>query len=84
MKKRNEEIQSRRDFFKRAAKAVLPIVAISAMASNPVIAKASEAMSCNGNCSGTCRSGCNTTCYTNCYNACKTTCKGACSRVTKY
>ena len=76
MKKKNAEVQSRRDFFKKAAKAALPILGIAVLASNPVVAKAAEtATGCSrDNCSYTCA----TSCYKNCYGTCDTTCKGGC------
>lgn len=93
MKKKNAEVQSRRDFFKKAAKAALPILGIAVLASNPVVAKAAEmatgcnsgcTATCSGTCKGACSSGCQNTCYNQCYNACKNSCKGACSRVVRY
>lgn len=88
MKKKNAEVQSRRDFFKKAAKAALPILGIAVLASNPVVAKAAEtAMGCTrGTCSGGCTGGCDYTCQYHCYSTCKgvcadncsTTCKGVC------
>ncbi len=83
-KNSSEELQSRREFFKKAAKVALPVVGAIALSQLPLSLNATEMSDCNGNCSGSCRSGCYTTCYNDCYNACKTTCKGACSRTTKY
>lgn len=86
-KEKNEELQSRREFFKKAAKTALPFVAAVALVSNPIVAKAVEApmgcnsgciSTCSGTCKGTCQTGCSTTCYNQCYNACKNTCKGTC------
>lgn len=94
MKKRNEELQSRREFFKKAAKGALPILGAIVLAGIPSITKAAEeapmgckyscAGTCQNTCSGTCRGGCNTTCYNQCYTHCKDTCKGSCRRITKY
>lgn len=81
---KKEELQSRRDFFKKAAKGALPILGAIALANMPIIAKASQSESgycgCSGNCSGSCSGGCNTTCYHNCYNTCKGGCNYTCSR----
>ena len=79
-KNKKEELQSRRDFFKKAAKSALPILGAIALANVPVIAKASEAgyCTCSGNCSGACSGGCKSTCYNQCYNSCKGTCNYTC------
>ena len=45
-KKRNEEIQSRREFFKNAAKGTLPILGAIILSNIPIAAKASETQSC--------------------------------------
>jgi len=66
-KERNEEIQSRREFFKNAAKATLPILGAIVISNVPVIANASE--------SGYCRYGCTAVCST---SACQGTCQGGC------
>lgn len=77
-KMNNEELQSRREFFKKAAKAALPIIA---MVTAPTILNAETAPNgcsrygcglCTGSCSGNCKGGCQTTCYGGCKNyACK-------------
>ena len=91
-KNKNEELQSRRQFFKRAAKGTLPILAATVLASTPFLSQASEAaMGCNLGCSGQCSGGCKYTCdYTcdhtckeRCTGGCKTTCSGACDRTSK-
>lgn len=82
---KNEELQSRRSFFKNAAKAALPIIGAIALANMPAIAKASNSSStscsycgggckgCAGTCVGTCRDAC-----TGCSGLCQGTCKGMC------
>ena len=87
-KKQSEEIQSRRDFFKKAAKSALPILGAVLLANAPAIVKATEAepepMGCNYcsyGCSGTCqgcRGSCRGDCVGNCYQTCYVTCKGYC------
>ena len=68
-KNKNEELQSRREFFKKAAKGALPILGAIILASNPVLAKAGEtAMGC--------KYGCSTGCYTACSGSCKNGCDG--------
>lgn len=84
--KRKEELQSRRQFFKKAAKSALPILGAIAIANMPMIAKASQSgAGCTGTCTATCYGackGCSTTCTGTCSHACKgcsTTCSGTCS-----
>lgn len=50
--KQNEELQSRREFFKKAAKSALPILGAVVLASAPGIANAAESaaeMGCSTN-----------------------------------
>ena len=73
--KKNEELQSRREFFKRAAKGALPILAGALLVSNPVVAKAAESsMSC---------AGCNNRCMNSCFNTCYRSCSAYCTNGTK-
>lgn len=85
--KNDEELQSRREFFKKAAKGVLPILGAIALTSAPSIVKAAEeTMSCNYSCSyscsntcrGTCSGGCKGYCGGSCSYSCQNTCKGSC------
>ncbi|MBR0201508.1 MAG: Cys-Xaa-Xaa-Xaa repeat radical SAM target protein [Bacteroidaceae bacterium] len=73
--KKNEELQSRREFFKRAAKGALPIIAGAILASNPAISEAANAMSCAG-----CNNRCMNSCFNTCYNSCRGKCSGASNR----
>ncbi len=75
--KKNEELQSRREFFKSAAKAALPVIGAVVLASMPIL-KTEAATGCNnagcyyncdGSCSGTC-SGCRGECYGSCQHHC--------------
>ncbi|MBE6341994.1 MAG: Cys-Xaa-Xaa-Xaa repeat radical SAM target protein [Lentimicrobiaceae bacterium] len=88
-KERNEEIQSRREFFKKAAKGALPILGALLLTNVPDIVKASENPkgcygSCYGTCWGSCLSctgtctSCTGTC-TSCYGTCWGTCVGTCA-----
>ncbi len=88
-KKQNEELQSRREFFKEAAKKALPILGALALASTPVFAQAveSEQSSCAGcnnrcmnSCFNTCHGTCNKHCADNCNGNCRGTCSNACAR----
>lgn len=75
-KKQNEELQSRREFFKKAAKAALPVVGAVVMASVPTLLQASSS-SC-GYCQYSCTS-CVGGCLDNCSRSC-TTCSNGCAR----
>lgn len=93
-KERNEEIQSRREFFKNAAKGALPILGAVLLAQVPAVAKATEipmgcssgcyktcSNTCEGTCAGGCRdrcSGCGTACSKGCSSSCTGGCKGSC------
>ncbi len=80
---KNEELQSRREFFKKAAKGALPILAAVALAGAPAIVNAATAKdpmgctkygcgTCTSSCTGCCRGGCSTTCSGGCkFYACK-------------
>ena len=84
-KKNNyEEIQSRREFFKKAAKAALPILGVALLVSNPIVAKATETpMSCYYSCTGSCYGGC-TACYGTCLGGCQGNCKGCTGSCREY
>ncbi len=77
-KKKNEELQSRRDFFKKAAKAALPVIGAVVLSAVPSIIKAEEEpLICYG-CGGACSYGCGGVCSTGCSNSCSGTCSGGC------
>ena len=79
MKKENNELQSRREFFKKAAKGALPILGAVILTNIPNVIKAKEiAMGCSGACSANCVSSCLDTCLRNCKGTCKNTCKQTC------
>ena len=78
-KNKKEELQSRRQFFKRVAKGTLPILAATVLASTPFLSQASEsAMGCKYGCSGSCSGSCKTTCEGSCSGGCRTGCVGSC------
>ena len=79
-KKQNEELQSRREFFKKAAKGALPILGAIVLAGAPAIVKAAEKapMGCNVGCMGSCSGSCRGTCTGNCYQKCSGSCRGTC------
>lgn len=90
-KKNNEELQSRRQFFKQAAKGALPIIAATVLASAPAIVKAAQtpsncysygcSYSCEGGCNDACYGSCKNTCNASCVGGCKSSCKGSCWRM---
>lgn len=82
--KKNEELQSRRQFFKKAAKSALPILGAIVLTTAPSILTAAEGspMGCSGYCSQHCSAGCASSC-TGCGGGCKGctgTCENACAR----
>ena len=62
---KKEELQSRREFFKSAAKTALPVVGAVLLSNLPILVKATETTSCDG-------------CYYSCYGSCKGSCYGSC------
>lgn len=85
----NEELISRRNFFKKATASVLPILAAATMLSTPALAKAvdvpkedgtdMESQQCTYNsCSYSCSRGCSGTCSGSCGMGCSGSCKGGC------
>lgn len=68
---KNEELQNRREFFKKAAKGALPILGAIALAGAPGVVKAAEeAMDCNYSCSYSCSNSCRGNCYGGCSGSC--------------
>ena len=84
-KNKREEIQSRREFFKKAAKAALPVVGAAILSSVPFIKAEAAPMgctysACTGACSGTCSGRCVSGCLGGCSgHACRTDCNYSCS-----
>jgi len=86
--KKNEELQSRREFFKKAAKGVLPILGAIVLGGTPLISRAEQSLGCNDGCTAACSrvcAGCTSSChaancYHSCHNTCSTTCTGTCYR----
>ncbi|WP_308267059.1 hypothetical protein [Prevotella sp.] len=78
--KKNEEVQSRRDFFKKAGKGILPILGMMVLSSIPTIVNATEKTpsGCNTNCQIGCAYNCHVFCEGSCKDTCKTTCTGSC------
>ena len=87
---KNEELQSRREFFKKAAKGALPILGAILLSGTPQILNAVESSpmgcsrqdgcsaTCASSCQRYCRGRCNAMCQDSCYNDCTGSCKGSC------
>lgn len=80
---KNEELQSRREFFKKAAKATLPMIAAVALANVPIVGKAETIGSCPRSCGITCQSQCVDTCAGLCRYSCMGSCKNGCHKYGK-
>ena len=91
-KNTNEEILSRRGFFKNAAKKVLPVIAIMGLNSIQTVFAEDHptcctyggacSSSCSGGCegcSGSCKGGCTNKC-TGCGSGCASTCSGTATK----
>ena len=73
--KKKEELQSRREFFKSAAKAALPVIGTVVLSQLPITAQATPAGCakygcgiCTNTCTGECKGGCRYTCSGGCKN----------------
>ena len=73
-------LQSRREFFKSAAKAALPVIgAILLTQVTPTSAlAATQCDGCSGACVDTCMGSCMGSCRGSCDSSCKGTCEGSC------
>lgn len=76
-KNENEELQSRREFFKKTAKSVLPFLGI--MVLGPTLLTSCEKdddleSGCGKSCSGSCDGDCAATCGMDCWAACLSSC----------
>lgn len=72
----NNEIQTRREFFKNAARKSLPILGVIALSATPFRLNALQSSNCTSNsctngCKGNCTKWCNGTCLTSCSDNCK-------------
>ncbi len=87
-KEKHEELQSRRDFFKKAAKTALPILGAIVLSSTPLLSQAHESQNemgcsyckdtCLASCRGTCNGECKGACKYECTGGCKSSCSGRC------
>ena len=75
--KKNNELRSRREFFKKAAKGTLPILSAIVLASTPILSQAAKGCvegycsNCNNSCTNGCRNGCHRSCATECSLNCQ-------------
>lgn len=81
---KQQELQSRRQFFKRAAKTALPILGAILLASTPLKTMASESGMANGRCTACSGSNCGITCRGICRDGCDGRCEGTCLGSCKY
>lgn len=86
MKKNNDEIISRRNFFKKAAGTIVPAIAVTILPNVltsceidvPEIELPTNSGGCS-TCKGSCGGGCTSNCGVACGSGCKGRCGGACS-----
>lgn len=79
----NEELQSRREFFKKAGKGLLPVLGAIALMNMPLLSQAMEkgetrisCDNCSYACGGSCASGCSGGCSSSCKTSCAINCGG--------
>lgn len=82
--KHHEELQNRRDFFKKAAKRALPILGLVVLGPTVLSScdKDETITVCDG-CGGDCTNACKGTCKTGCSAACKSSCVGGCKKISR-
>ena len=82
---KNKNLRSRREFFKKAAKGVLPLLGVAALISAPKVAKAAETPQyCQWDCTFTCRGGCSSLCGGNCSGSCRGGCYASCNYLARF
>lgn len=86
-KKKSEDLQNRREFFKKASRKVLPIFASFTFLSSviPFRSEAKEQFNCGWSCVMSCLGSCLNGCYTSCVNycamGCNNSCRGGCNEM---
>ena len=80
-KEKKNEVFSRRAFFKNAAKATLPILAIAMLSGLPGVVRAAQEspMGCNNGCVRTCEGSCKGAC-----SGCSHSCSGSINKVGQF
>lgn len=82
--KTSNNIQTRREFFKNAAKAALPVLGAVVLSNLPIKAEALTS-GCKYGCQNECVNQCYGSCYNGCYGckgtceSCKGSCQGGCN-----
>lgn len=77
LNKKNEELQSRREFFKKAAKGALPILALTTLGPS-FLSSCSKDDDDNGSCKNACTGGCKSSCSGSCDGGCSNGCDEIC------
>ena len=72
---KNEELLSRRSFFKSAAKAAIPILGFIVLSKFSIPSEAKPVTGCEKACVGDCGYACQS-CWTGCTGSCKSECSG--------
>ncbi len=82
MTEKSENICSRREFFKKAAKGVLPILGMTILGPTLLSScKKDDCSDCVYSCSDSCITGCKNSCDASCSAGCTNSCKTTCSRL---
>lgn len=86
MENKKNELQSRREFFKKAAKGALPFLGAIVLANTSLISLAAEGepMGCKYGCANTCYTSCSNGCDRLCLQNCFSSCSGGCKSSSKY
>ncbi len=80
--KKNEDLQSRREFFKSAAKGALPILALTIIGPSILTSCEKEDDDDNGKSKGKdCSNGCTGNCQVSCSGGCKNGCSNGCDEI---
>ena len=73
------ETYNRRNFFKKSARLVLPILGLIAGASWETFAQSNRVTNCPGDCNATCKGLCAVGCDNGCIGTCRFMCGDACT-----
>lgn len=74
-----ENLQTRREFFKRTTKRLLPILGLAILSQTPITVLSNDSLFEMG-CKTGCQGGCRTLCEEGCSHSCNGGCKESCSR----
>lgn len=87
---KKEEILTRREFFKKTSRAVLPIIGMAVLGPTVLIScdkiedfVESGCTDCSSGCEGSCKDSCSSGCKGSCSSSCYSTCSGTCSSTCK-